>query len=465
MNPEFEQKVNNSIEQTVIPLAQPIAGVPLSSGVGLKKSRSAKKLLILLLFCFIGFAFLLILRAIFLQNPPLFDNNSLIGQILNPNTVTSLNGLELSKAESVINDFTKNLKSEFQPIPNLKTRTLIAYTSNSTVIGNLDSSGSFSKVAEIANIIKVHRYYDDDTYLYSINIPDISQSELYLNTKGNKPVLVRRLDREQRFIDAHFALLDKSFYYTFIDSNNTVYLQATDLKGQNYTIYSSNFLKASASIWSVDIAAGYVYLNQGIECFSLMLRDKLLNPYPCEKIQSNSNNNFYWSNQSSTGIYTSFTRGEIYKFTYGELERKVLTTKFNGQVAHNLWLNGDSLYYILGDLNSTGERSWSFVPSDIRKINVSTTEDTTLNIKNIRADINSIIALENNLFVITQEFFGKNKLYTYNSSPIIPVSYPLSYPESYPQVINLDQYYWTEVDLGVNYNKVEVVQPVYTYIF
>lgn len=466
MNPEFEQKVSTSFEQSLSAI-QPQPPVAANQAVPVKSRKASKKIIAALVIILMCCAVFIILRAVFLQNPPMFDNNSIIGKILNPNGVTELNGLEITQAQSIINDFTKTLKQEYQDLPSSEDRTLLIKTSNSSIVGKLNKAGAFSKLSEIPTHISIYKFYQEDTFLYAINIPNSSQSELYLSTPGNKPVLIRRLDRNQKFINAHFSLSDKSFYYSFFDANNTIYIQATDLKGVNYDLYKTNFLKTNASIWRVDTTAGYIYLNQNRECFSLQLRDKILNPYACEKIKSNNGNNFYWSNESETGLYTSYSRGEIYRFTYGELERKILATKSNGQVVQNLWLNGDTLYYILGELKTAGSSLWSFQPLDIMYVNTSATAEGRLNLRNVRSDINSIIVL-NDLYIITEEFFGKAKLYKYNHNPTFPepISYPSSFPSSYSvEEIKEEDYYWEEVDLGFNYDTLEVLQPQYTFNF
>ena len=94
----------------------------------------------------------------------------------------------------------------------------------------------------------------------------------------------------------------------------------------------------------------------------------------------------------------------------------------------------------------------------------------SLNLKNIRSDIHTIIPLDS-LYIITEQFFGKSVLYKYNPNPVIPepVSYPdsyaASYPSSYPAAVNPQDYYWEKADLKSNYDTIEVIQPQYTYNF
>lgn len=462
MNPQFEQKVNESLEKANY---NPDITIKPSPQTQINRSFN-RKLILIFVFAIACFASLIIIRGVLLQNPAIFDNTGIIGKILNPNGATSLDDLEISEAQSIINDFTNGLKNEYQALPDSDSRTLLVKTANSSILGNLQSNGNFQKTAEIPNIINIYRYYNEQTFLYAVNIPDSALSELYLNTVGNKPILIKRLDRDQKFIDAHFSILDKTFYYSFFDSNNTIFIEATDLKGTQYKIYETNFLSTQTKIWNIDISSGYIYLNQQRECFSLQLRDKLLNSYPCEKIKTNNNNNFYWSNESPTDLYTSFQKGELYKFTYGEIERKVLTSKNNGQVIQKLWLSGDRMYYILDDLIQSNNRLWNVASKDIEYINVTTTEQGSLNIKNLRSDIYSIIPLDS-LYIITDEFFGISTLYKYNPNPDLPE--PVSYPDSYPipttEMVNLEDYYWEKVDLGLSYTSIEVIQPQYTYDF
>lgn len=462
MNPQFEQKVNESLERSTY---NPNIVIKPSPQTQINRSFN-RKLILIFVFAIACFSSIIIIRGVLLQNPAIFDNSGIIGQILNPNGVTGLDGLEITEAQSIINDFTNGLKYEYQELPQSDSRVLLLKSSNASTIGILQNDGNFQKTSDIPNIVSIFRYYDEQTFLYAVNIPDSSLSELYLNTRGNKPILIKRLDRDQMFVDAHFSILDKTFYYSFFDSNNTVYIEATDLKGTQYKIYQTNFLGTQTKIWNIDTSAGYIYLNQQRECFSLQLRDKLLNSYSCEKIKTNNNNNFYWSNESPTDLYTSFQKGELYKFTYGEIERKVLTSKSNGQVIQKLWLSGDRMYYVLDDLVQSNSRLWNTTPNDIQYINVINTEEGSLNIENMRSDIYSIIQLDS-LYIISEEFSGISTLYKYNPNPELPepVSYPGSYPTSYPAEVNPQDYYWEKADLGVSYLSIEVIQPQYTFDF
>lgn len=457
MNQQFEQNVNTSLEK-----AEYNPNITVQPSPQQKINRSFnRKLILLFTGAVICFALMIIIRGVLLQNPALYDNSSIIGQILNPNGATGLDGLDLTEAQTIVNDFTNNLKEEYQMLPNNEYRTLVFKTNNSSIIGNLQYDGSFKEVKKIPNIIQMYRYYNDSTYLYSINSPNIGLSELYLNTVDNKPVMLRRLDKDQKFIDAHFSILDKTFYFSFYDENNTVYIQAVDLKGTQYQLYKTNFLKTETKIWNVDTSSGYIYLNQGRECFSLQLRDKVLDSYACEKIKMNTSNNFYWANESNTGFYTSFDKGVIYRFTRGELERKVLTSKNNGQIVQKLSLSGDNMYYLTGNLIPSGSTLWNIQPEGIQYVNVMNTQVNSIEIKNMRSDIHSIIPF-NDLYITTEEFFGESKLYMYIEDPdlSVPASYA-SYPTSY--VVNLADLYWKEVELGFDYKSVDVVEAQYTF--
>ena len=465
MNPQFEQKVNQTLETATYD-----PNIVIKPSPQQQINRDFNRKLILIVVCaMICFALLIIIRGVLLQNPALYNNSAIIRQILNPNDATGLDGLELTEAQAVLNDFTSKLVNEYQELPSSDSRILLLKSEKSSTIGKLLKNGNFSKVAEIPNLADVYRYYNDETYLYAINTPNISLSELYLNTSGNKPILLKRLDKNQQFIDAHFSIQDKTFYYSFFDENNTVYIHATDLKGTEYQLYKTNFLGTKAKIWSVDTVAGYIYINQQRECFSLQLRDKALESSSCEKIKNNNQNNFYWANESRTGLYQSFDKGEVYKFTRGELERKVLVSKNNGQVVQKLWLSGDRIYYITGNLEQIGNTLWNVKLSDLEWVNANTAERESLNIKNMRSDIYAIIPFDD-LYIITEEFFNESALYKYIPDPKFPepVSYPASYPESEPLSyvsINSEDYYWQKVDLSTNYRTIEVIQPQYTFDF
>ncbi len=465
MNPQFEQKVNQTLETATF---DPNITVKPSPKQQINRDFNRKLIFIVVgaVFCF---AILIIIRGVLLQNPALYQNNSIIGQILNPNDATGLDGLELTEAQAILTDFTSSLTNEYQDLPSSDSRSLLLKTDQSSVIGSLQKDGKFNKIAEVPNIIEMYRYYNDQTYLYAINTPSVSLSELYLNTPGNKPILLKRLDKNQKFIDSHFSIQDKTFYYSFFDENNTVYLQATDLKGNQYQLYKTNFLSTNTKVWNIDTVAGYIYLNQDRECFSLQLRDKVLDSYACEKIKSTNDGNFYWANEGKTGLYQSFDKGEIYRFTRGELERKVLVSKNNGQVVQRLWLSGNNLYYVAGTLEQVGNTLWNISTKDIESVNVTTTEQQVFGIKNMRSDINAIIPFDD-LYIITEEFFDQSFLYKYVPNPVFPepVSYPSSYPDSYPvsfPTVNEEDYYWEKVELGIDYKTIQVLQPQYTFDF
>lgn len=465
MNPQFEQKVNQSLETATYDsniVVQPSPKQQINKDFN-------RKLILIVVSAIMCFAVLIIIRGVLLQNPALYDNSSIIGQILNPNDATGLDGLELTEAQAILNDFTGNLKNEYQDMPTDESRTLLLKTNELSVIGNLQKDGKFNKVAEINNLIEIYRFYNEQNYLYAINSPNISLSELYLNTEGNKPILLKRLDRNQQFIDAHFSIQDKTFYYSFFDENNTIYIQATDLKGTQYQLYKTNFLSTKTRIWNIDTTSGYIYLNQDRECFSLQLRDKVLDSYACEKIKNNNSNNFYWANESKSGLYQTYDKGEIYRFTRGELERKVLVSKNNGQVLQKLWLSGNKLYYITGTLEQIGNTLWNVKTKDIESVNIMTTDQESFGIKNMRSDLYAIIPFQD-LYIITEEFFNQNALYKYIANPEIPETdlTPTSYPDSYPMSyasINPEDYYWQKVDLGIDYKTIEVIQPQYTFNF
>jgi len=462
MNPQFEQKVNESLETATYNTNVVIQPSPQS-----KINRNFnRKMILIFVGAIICFASLIIIRGILLQNPASFDNNSIIGQILNPNGVTGLDGLDITEAQSIINDFTASLKDEYQQLPASDARSLLLKTSTSSSIGTLKNDGTFIKNSEISNLIEIYRYYNDETFLYGINTPNVSLSELYLNTKDNKPILIKRLSKDHSFIDAHFSIQDKTFYYSFYDQNNTIFIEATDLKGTQYQLYQTNFLSTKTEIWNVNTSSGFIYLNQQRECFILQLRDKILNEYPCEKIKTNNGDNFYWSNENPNGQYASFEKGELYKFTLGELERKVLTSKNNGQVVQKLWLNGDRLYYIIDDLVQENSRLWNIQPKDIQYVNVMNAEEGNLSIKNMRSDIYAIIPMDS-LYIISEEFFGLSTLYKYNPNPVfsVPVSFPNSFPVSFAEPKKLEDYYWEKVDFGTTYDTIEVIQPQYTFDF
>jgi hypothetical protein len=462
MNPEFEQKVNSSIEQQN---NQVVAPLPVTSSSSKINRDFNRKLAFIFIGAIVCFALLIIVRGVLLQNPATFDNNSIIGQILNPNGVTGLNGLELTQAQSIINDFTSKVKREYQEQPTAESRILLASTDSTSVIGELNKNGKYNKILEIGNLIEIFRYYDNNNILYAINSPNVSLSELYLNTSNSQPILIKRLDKDQKFIDAHFSIDDKTFYYTFFDANNTVFIEATDVKGTQYQLYKTNFLNTKTRILNVAVSNGYVYLNQDQQCFSLLLRDRELNSFACEKIITNNNRNFYWSNEQQSDFYTTFEKGELYKFSYGELERKVLVSKNNGEVIQKLWLSGNNMYYLVDELVQVNNRLWSAQAKEINFVNVNTAEQGGIDLKSMRSDIYSIIPFDS-LMIITEEFAGRNELLKYNPNPQIqqPSSYPESFPVSY-SMADTQKMYWESVDLGFNYNKVQVIQPFYTYKF
>lgn len=400
-----------------------------------------------------------------MQNPLIFDNSSIIGRLINSNNETPLPDFNITKAQGAINNFTNNLKSEFQSMSEGDSQILLAYRDGQSILGKLRSNGEFEQIAQISKEIEIFRFYNETTYLYAVNSFNSQLSELYLQTNGESPVLIKRLSSNQNFIDAHFSIVDQSFYYTFFDQNSTVFLEATDVKGVDYSIYSSNFLKSNTRIWSVSTTNGYIYLNQGRECFSLMLRDRLLESFECQNIVSNNQGSFYWSNDSTSDVYTTFTGGQLYRFTFGELERKVLVSKPNGEVITNPWVMQDRVYFISSILEPISTREWQSVPTDIEFVDISTAQAGSLNLSSIKDDIDSIIPIEQNLFITTKEDKGFNKIFRYNPNPVIesPTSYPASGPVSMPVVKDPKVLYWEELDLGFDYRLIQVLRPTYTY--
>lgn len=472
MNPDFEQKVNNSLDVKYPTAVNTVGLNNISASAAQRKKLDKRLLLIPFVLIIVCFALILILRGFFLQNPPEFNNDSIldtIGRVFDTNPATKLNSLTLTQAETIINNFTDTLTEEFQPIPNNDFRYLQLEAGPNTTISKFNKDETLQQIAFINSPIEIFRFYNENTFLYAINSPNSHTSELYLNTRNNPPILIRKLGRDEVFISAHFSIQDKTFYYSYFDRNNTVHIEATDVKGRDYNLYQTNFLNTQASVWYVGASEGTIYLNQQKECYTLGLRDKVISPFACEKIRSNLGGNFYWTNESTDGLYKAYQNGEIYKFTFGEAERKVILSKGNGQVVNRLSLSGNNLYYVLNNLTSAAPTLWNTTAVDIRYVNTVTTAETTLNLKNIRSDIHTIIPFDN-LYATSLEFFGKSYLYRYNPDPELPVVAPASFPSSFPAKQEptqeeLAEYYWEKVDLGIAYERVKVILPRYSFDF
>ncbi|MBE0573738.1 hypothetical protein IH575_02430, partial [Candidatus Dojkabacteria bacterium] len=78
MNPDFEQKVNNSLD-VKYPTAVNTAGLNnISASAAQRKKLDKRLLLIPFVLIIVCFALVFILRGVFLQNPPEFDNDSIL---------------------------------------------------------------------------------------------------------------------------------------------------------------------------------------------------------------------------------------------------------------------------------------------------------------------------------------------------------------------------------------------------
>ena len=146
MNPQFEQRVNENLETATY---NPNIVIKPSPQSQINRNFN-RKLILLFVFAIVCFAIIIIVRGVLLQNPAVFDNSSIIGQILNPNGATGLDNLAITQAQGIINDFTGKLKNEYQDLPVINSRVLLLKTANSSTIGKLQNDGSFSKIVDIS---------------------------------------------------------------------------------------------------------------------------------------------------------------------------------------------------------------------------------------------------------------------------------------------------------------------------
>lgn len=367
------------------------------------------------------------------------------------------------ESQQVINNFSDSIDQEYQSKPNSNLSYLLLKGQNESRLVELNSLGANNVIYNFAANAKIFRFYNPKNFIYAINAPITERSELYLVTELQKdPILIKKLDLNQYFIDAHFSLADKKFYYTYFDLNNTTYLESVDILENIEVIFKSNFLSRETVIWSIDNEFGLINLNQNKSCFSLIVKDKLLNPVSCEGLKSNDFDNFYWSNGENLNQYKTFSKGEIYKFTLGEKERKVILTKSNGEVIKDIWLYNDNIYYVLYALESAGPSLWNLKAKDIRVLNSLTTNDSSLKLNSLKENTSAIIPLKDSVFVLAKDTTGIISLFKYVDNPKVeelPISYSASYPVSFPKA-DLD---WQKVDLGFNYSQIDVIVPVYTY--